>query len=125
MHVYGLLKECLEGDKGVNTNAVHLGDLGFVICVLACHQLLIQGAYLGQASFQLSPNALCFFLRSGHEGFLVMDKLCDRPDPLFESLQLLVQSSKFGSADRSIGFGIQGGLLLIQPLTFLSNVGLQ
>jgi hypothetical protein len=32
-----LLKECLEGMKGVSTDTIHLGDLGFVIFICARH----------------------------------------------------------------------------------------
>ena len=32
-----LLKECLEGMEGVSTDTIHLGDLSFVIFVLARH----------------------------------------------------------------------------------------
>ena len=37
VYINKLLKKCLEGVKGVSTDTVHLGDLGFVIFVLARH----------------------------------------------------------------------------------------
>ena len=37
VYINELLKKCLEGVEGVSTDTIHLGDLGFVIFVLARH----------------------------------------------------------------------------------------
>ena len=37
VYINELLKKCLEGVEGVGTDTIHLGDLGFVIFVLARH----------------------------------------------------------------------------------------
>ena len=37
VYINELLKKCLEGVEGVSTDTIHLGDLGFVVFVLARH----------------------------------------------------------------------------------------
>src|SRR3954466_6390849 len=120
-----LLKECLEGVEGVSTDTIHLSDLGFVIFVLAHHQLLVQGTYFRQISLQLSFEAFCFVLGAGDECFLVTNELFSRPDLLFKISQFLFQGCKLGGADRGVSFGIQRRLFLVELLTFVCNIGLQ
>src|SRR3954462_13155118 len=79
-----LLKECLEGVEGVSTNTIHLSDLGFVVFILAHHQLLVQGAYFRQISLQLRFEAFRFVLEAGNGCFFVTDELFSRPDLLFK-----------------------------------------
>ena len=62
-----LLEEDLECMKGVSTDTIHLGDLSFIIFVLAHHKLFVQGTYLGQIILQLGSEVFCFVLRAGDE----------------------------------------------------------
>src|SRR3954467_2549264 len=110
--------------EGVNTATICCCDVGSILFIRACHQLLAQGTYLGQIGLKLSFETFCVLLRAGKKNLLLLDKLFSGPNPLFKGLQFLSQSPKGSSPGRCVISGIKSRLLRIKLMTLLGDISL-
>jgi len=98
---------------------------GFVILVIACDDLLTQGADLHELYLYLFCHFLGFLLGVRDQSLLFLDEPLGGADLLFEFCWFFLKEVKSLDTSRNVSFGVQSRLPLVECHAPLSNVGFQ